>query len=205
MSRAWTRHWGAAPIPSYSSCLCLNDLYTNRSLREVFCPLVNPPPSARTDISTAPVPQPPGQCWWSSSKQRPLSSASTLLCCSQRNVLYPAFRFSAAFFPADRLKFCTRNVISEKFFMKLCQLVVTNLLDSSFSRSKCLLVMCWSNLRFCFDIFNKGTRWFNLLWVVTAITFQVHHTIETQHTILTAILCLLYDYVMLLPQLREHF
>lgn len=120
-------------------------------------------PTARTPVRAAPAPQPPRCCWWSSSKQRSLSSASTFPCCSQRTIHYTAFRFSAGFFPAARYKFCTRNVISEEFFMKLCQLVVTNLVDASFSCWKCLLfVMCWSNLRFCFDIFNKRTKWFNL-------------------------------------------
>lgn len=205
MSGTRTQQQWAALIARYSTCLCLNYLHTSRFLRGVFCPPVSPPLNARTDISTA-VLQPLGQCWWSSSKQRPLSSASTLLCCSQRNIPYPAFRFSAAFFPAAWLKFCIRNVISEKFLMKLCQLVVMNLADSLFSHSKCLLlVMCWSNLRFCFDISNKRTRWFNLLCVATAIIFKIHHLTETQHTILTAIFYLLYDYVVLLPQLMEQF
>lgn len=189
----------AAPIFRCSTFLFLSYLHTTRILRGVFCPPASPPPSARTDTSTAPVPQPPGQRWWSSSKQRSLSSVSTLLCCSQGNFPYPSFKFSAAFYPADRLNSCTRNEISEKFLLKLCQLLVRNLLDSLFSCSKCLLfVMCWSNSRFCFDIFNKRTRQFNLLWVVTAITFKIHNSIETQHTILTAILYLLYDYVVLL-------
>lgn len=91
------QHPDTPPASAWTTC-------TQTHSWEGFSVLLSWPPSCRTDISPAPVPQPPGQCWWSSPKQRPLSSASTLLCCSHRNSPYPSFRFSAAFFPSRQIR-----------------------------------------------------------------------------------------------------
>lgn len=103
---ARTRYRWAAQIPRYSAWLRLNYLHilqTPGGGVSVLLQFLHP--AATTEISIAPAPQPLGHCWWSSAKQRPLSSASTFLCCSQKTIHYPACRFSNASFQQPDISF----------------------------------------------------------------------------------------------------
>ena len=136
MTGAWARHRWAAQTPRYPINLCLNYLHVCRLPRGVFwSPAISP--SDCQDSSQ--------HCSYSSATGTLLVSqllhfipastsvsASTFLPFSEDHSL-PSFSVFCCCFPAVRYKLCAGNVISEKFFMNLCQLVATNLLDTSFS------------------------------------------------------------------------